>query len=358
MKILVPDHYNQEYLDKIKEVSPEIEIDILTVKKDRPFWLRALNYLCQRIFIYSIYKKIKSYILKSNISLFVNGEPADGHMSDAEVLLASYILDSVILNKLLPRLPKLKWIHSEMTGVEHIWAACTDLNGIILTNPGNVHSKRIAEFTLSLILSLSKRLPEHTVLQRKRQWEYLASKELRYLTVGIIGLGSIGSEFAKLAKALGMQVFAMVRGPKNNNNVDRLFYPEQLEELLKLSDYVILSCSLTKETRGIIGEKQLRSMKKDAYLINMARGALIREDALLRALKEKWIRGACLDIFEEQPLPLNSPFYKLNNVIITHHSAFYSEEALPERFNVFLVNLARYIKNKPLINKINPDKVI
>ncbi len=352
MKILVPDHYNQETLAKIKKVSPEINMDILTVRIRRPFVLRILNYLCQRVLPYSIYKKIESYTQKSSISFLVNREPVNECVSEAEILLSSYELDREILAKLIPRLPKLKWIHSELTGVDHILAACQDFNGKILTNPGNVHSKRIAEFILSLILSSSKRLPEHLALQKKRQWVNLPSRELRSLTVGIIGLGNIGGELAKLAKAVGMKVVAMDKETKYNENVDLFVKLQQLNTLLSQSDYVVLCCSLTKETKGIIDEKQLRSMKQDAYLINTARGALIREDALSRALKGKWIKGAFLDVFEEIPLPVNSPFYKLNNVLITHHSSFYSEEALSERFSAFLVNLAHYIKNEPLINKI------
>jgi len=351
MKILVPDNYNLEYLDRIKKVSPGIEIDILSVKR-RPFFLRALNFLCQKIFPFSIYRRIKSPMLKMNIIFSVNGKPVDGQVSDAEILLSSYKLDGKVLAKLLPRLPKLHWIHSEITGIDHILTVCSDLKGRIITNCGNVHSQRIAEFVLSLILSESKRLPQHLVLQKKRRWAVLASKELRYLTMGIIGLGNIGCKITKLAKALGMKVVAMDKESRHNRDVDLFVEPQQLNTLLSQSDYVVLCCSLTKETRGIIDEKQLRSMKKDAYLINVARGALVREDALLRALKEKWIKGAFLDVFEKEPLAYNSPFYKLNNVIITHHSAFYSEKALAERFNVFIVNLAHYMKNEPLINRI------
>jgi len=352
MKILVPDHYSQEYLEKIKQVSPEINIDILTVIRHRPFMLRILNYLCQRILTYSIYKKFKAYLLKSNISFLVNGKPVKEEASDAAVLLASYQLDREVLSKLLPRLQKLQWIHSELTGVDHILPALLDSNVKILTNPGNVHGRRIAEFILSLILCESKRLAQHIELQRKKQWENLFSRESRYLTVGIIGLGSIGSALAKLSKLLGMKVVAMDKELKYSEDVDLFVQPQQLSALLSQSDYVVLCCSLTKETSGIIGEEQLRLMKKDAYLINTAREALIQEEALLRALKEKWIKGAFLDVFEDVPLPYNSPFYKLDNVLVTHHSSFYSEEARAERFNVFLENLAHYMKKEPLINKI------
>ena len=356
MKILIPDSINGEYSSRIKGVSKEVTIDILTVKRNRSIMRRTINFMAKRLFPYYFYKKIKSYTMKNRISFYINGVPFDGGSNGIEVLLVPHELDAQVLEQLFPRLPNLKWIHSLMTGMDHIVSVCPSPRNLRLTNSGNVHSKRIAEFVLSIILATSKRIPEHLFLQRKRKWQSLASRELYRSTVGIIGLGNIGSELAKRAKALGMKVVAMDIESKINKDIDLLVNPQQINILLSQSDFVVLCCPLTKETKGMIGEKQLKCMKKNAYLINVARGALIQDHALLRALKERRIQGACLDVLVEQPLPSHSPFYKMDNVIITHHSAFYSKEAVSEKFCVFLENLVHYIKGEQLINEIDKDR--
>lgn len=355
MKILLPGHSSKEFLDKIDEVCPGTTVERLTIHRQRSLIVRSLRFLSKRMFPYSFYKAIKPLLSKENILFSVNGKLVNGEISDAEVLLVSWVLNRDILTQLLPRLPNLKWIHSEMTGVDHIVSALQGRNSVILTNVGNVHSKRIAEFILGLIFSVSKRIPDHLILQQQRKWHSLASTELYKSTIGIIGLGNIGSELATRSKALGMKVIAMDNEPKNNKDVDIFVTPQQINTLLSQADYVVLCCSLNDQTKGIIGKEQLSMMKKEAYLVNVARGALIQEDALFRALKDGWIKGACLDVFEDEPLSLQSQFYTMSNIILTHHSAFYSEEAEFERFDIFLKNLSLFLKNAVLINRISLD---
>jgi phosphoglycerate dehydrogenase-like enzyme len=182
---------------------------------------------------------------------------------------------------------------------------------------------------------------------------------LRSKTVGIVGLGHIGREVARLAKAFGMRVVATRRSARQSQRaryVDRLFAPDQLLQLLSESDFVVLTLPLTKETHKIIGEAELRSMKPTAYLINVARGQVVDEEALARVLEEHRIAGAGLDVFTREPLPADSRLWKLPNVIISPHIAGYMENYSEQATAVFCENLRRYLGGKRLINVVGKER--
>jgi phosphoglycerate dehydrogenase-like enzyme len=177
--------------------------------------------------------------------------------------------------------------------------------------------------------------------------------------VGIVGLGHIGREVARLAKAFGMRVLATRRSARKSRRakyVDHLFSPDKLRDLLSESDYVVLTLALTPETRGIIGEAELRSMKPTAYLINVARGGLVDEAALVRALEEQRIAGAGLDVFTTEPLPQDSPLWGFENVIISPHIAGGMEDYVARATAVFCENLRRYLGGRRLINVVDKGK--
>jgi D-2-hydroxyacid dehydrogenase (NADP+) len=258
----------------------------------------------------------------------------------------------------------LKWIQTVGAGVNRFLFPEVVKSNVIITSAGGVHPIPISEHVIGLMLSLSRKLHFFIRNQMERKWEMNGAKlmeqieELSAKTVGIVGLGRIGSEVAKKTKCLGMKVIATKRNPtvSKPNYVDKLVNPENLEELLAESDFVVLTLPLTKETQGMIGEAQLKSMKRTSYLINVARGKIVQEDKLIQALKEDWIVGAGLDTFETEPLPQNSELWTMKNVIITPHMAGLTPHYFERLTNIFCENLNRFINNEPLINVV--DKTV
>jgi phosphoglycerate dehydrogenase-like enzyme len=190
-------------------------------------------------------------------------------------------------------------------------------------------------------------------LKQQKKWQRFDPGMLDSKTVGIIGLGDIGRETARLAKAFGMNVIAIRRSAHKESRakyVDTLLPPGGLHQLLINSDFVVLSVPLTPATANMIGEAELRLMKPGAYLINIARGGLIDEPALIRALNEKWISGVALDVFAKEPLPADSPLWEMPNVIFSPHIAGDMEDYVLRATKLFCENLRRYLTGKRLIN--------
>jgi phosphoglycerate dehydrogenase-like enzyme len=223
---------------------------------------------------------------------------------------------------------------------------------------------------MMMILAVSRRLPSLLELQAERTWQPLESRELRDVTVGIVGLGSLGRAVGALATAFGCRVLATRRRPEAGAHavdgagdepylgtvmLDRVLPPEQLPELLAESDLVVLAAPLTEDTNGLIGEDAIAALKPGAWVINVARGELIDDFALGRALREGRVGGAVLDTFREEPLPPQSPLYDLPNVILTPHTSWSSTRVLDRSVDLFCENLRRYAAGRPLVNVIDPD---
>jgi phosphoglycerate dehydrogenase-like enzyme len=302
------------------------------------------------------------------VTLSVEGL-ADGPLDDVEVLLRGW-LSTDAFDRLLSRASRLVWVHSASAGVERALTPLARDRGIVITNARGVFSRPIAEYVLMMILAVSRRLPQLLELQRERTWQPLEGAELRDVTVGIVGLGSIGRAVGALATAFGCRVIASRRRSEAGSAaavpdgedaspgemlLDRVLGPEGLPELLAESDFVVLAAPLTPETEGMIDETALASMKPGAWLINVARGRLIDERALLRALREGNIGGAILDTFAEEPLPPTSPFYDLSNVIVTPHTSWSSGRVLDRSVGLFADNLRRFAAGEPLLNVVDPD---
>lgn len=290
-------------------------------------------------------------------------EPVD----DVEVLLRGW-LSSDAFDRLLARAPRLNWVHSASAGVERALTPAARGRGLVITNARGVFSRPIAEYVLMMILAVSRRLPGLLELQRERTWQPLEGVELRDVTVGIVGLGSIGRAVGALATAFGCRVVAVRRraeagsAPPTDEEsrsfgevmLDRVGGPELLPELLRESDYVVLAAPLTPETQNMIDAAALGSMKAGAWLVNVARGGLVDERALLSALRDGRIGGAVLDTFRDEPLPPSSPFYDLPNVIVTPHTSWSSGRVLDRSVELFCDNLRRYAAGEPLLNVVDP----
>ncbi len=281
-----------------------------------------------------------------------DGEVAES-LEDAEVLFLRWGLSPEATRKLIARIPHLRWIHTISAGVDHLLFPELRESEAILTNASGVFNVPIAETVLAYMLAVVKRLPEFLAYQREHRWQKLSLRELRGLTVGIVGLGDIGSEVARLCRAFGMRVLGLRRHPTPSDVADEVFPPERLHDLLAPSDFVVIALPLTEETRGIIGREALAAMKPDAWLINIARGALVDEEALIEALREGRIGGACLDVFAEEPLPEDSPLWDMLNVIITPHNSWSSPHIDEREIELFLENLRRYVAGEPLRNVVD-----
>jgi phosphoglycerate dehydrogenase-like enzyme len=293
-------------------------------------------------------------------------EPVD----DVEVLLRGW-LSSDAFDRLLARAPRLNYVHSASTGVERALTPAARERGLVITNARGVFSRPIAEYVLMMILAVSRRLPGLLELQRERTWQPLEGVELRDVTVGIVGLGSIGRAVGALATAFGCRVVAVRRRSEAGSSgggssgddesrsfgelmLDRVGGPESLPELLAESDFVVLAAPLTPETEDMIDAAALASMKSTAWLINIARGRLVDERALLDVLRDGRIGGAILDTFREEPLEPTSPFYDLPNVIVTPHTSWSSGRVLDRSVELFCDNLRRYAAGEPLLNVVDP----
>lgn len=280
----------------------------------------------------------------------------DAILAQAEIIFGFWPPADVI-----SRAPNVKWVHTMLAGVDRPESAWADVmkSPILVTNSIGIHGTQISELVFELMLMLAKRAPFCFKMQQEKKWAPFFPKLLHEKTLGIVGLGHIGKEVARLAKAFGMRVIASRRSVKRvtrARNVDVLMPSDHLSELLTESDFVVLALPLTPETRKIIGEKELRVMKPTAYLINIARGNVIDEDALIRALEQQWIAGVGLDTVAVEPLSSQSKLWELSNVIITPHISGRREDYNKLAIPLFCENLRRYISGKRLRNIVNKKR--
>ena len=249
-------------------------------------------------------------------------------------------------------LPNVRWFHSFSAGVDHpAFGALLD-RGVTLTNSSGTTNVPIAQYVLGMMLRIATRMDAWADAQRERRWQNIEKEELTGKTVGIVGVGHIGGEVARLARAFGMHVIGCRRSSRRPQHVDEIVPPERLRDLLRASDFVVLAVPLTSRTHAMIGRRELRAMKRDAWLINVARGRVVDEPALVDALRAGPIGGAVLDVFQEEPLPPEHPLWSLPNAIITPHNSGRSPLNLERGTEVFLDNLARYVAGRPLRNRI------
>jgi D-2-hydroxyacid dehydrogenase (NADP+) len=278
---------------------------------------------------------------------------------DALLAGADMIYGLIPPKDLLARAPNLKWIQMISAGVDRLRDTEVWRSRIMITGVSGIHAMPIGEFVLELMLMFAKGAPRCFQMKQKREWQRFLPTVLRGKTVGIVGLGHIGREVARLSKAFGMRVVATrrsVREPGRARYVDRLLPARQLPSLLKESDFVVISTPHTPETHHLIGERELDMMKPAAYIINIARGGIIDEEALIRALDEKRIAGAGLDVVEREPLPAESRLWDFPNVILSPHVAGGHEEYMARATELFCENLRRYLAGKRLRNIIDRKK--
>ncbi len=251
------------------------------------------------------------------------------------------------------------WVHFWSAGVDSHLTPALRSRDVRVTNSADIFSVPIAEHALGLMLALARCIhmcvrppgqdpwhgPKHAMRGRVR--------ELYRSTLGIVGYGGIGRETARRARGLGMRVLALRRHPQPDEFADAVWGTGRLEQLLAQSDWVLVSCALTEQTRGLIGPRGLALMKREAMLINVARGPIVDGKALLRALQQGWIAGAGLDVTEPEPLPPHSPLWDMPNVIITPHVGGAGPRTGERLFELTLENVRRYAAGKQLLNVVD-----
>jgi phosphoglycerate dehydrogenase-like enzyme len=248
-----------------------------------------------------------------------------------------------------------RWLHTASAGVDHVVTpalreAFHYRPGLILTDSGPAFGICMGEFVLAWMLAVAHRLPTLLEQERQRMWKWVVQEELYGQTVGIIGLGPIGRGVAERCKAFGMRTLGLRRRQEPVPGVDMVYTEvEGLATLLRESDWVVIAAASTTETRHLIGANELAQMKPTARLINVARGALVDEAALITALQEGKLAGACLDVFAKEPLPPESPLWELPQVFVTPHTSPGWTDGLRRRqFDLFLRNLRHSLAGEPL----------
>lgn len=337
IKILMTLRFTEEQLNRIRAVSPWLQV----VQKSMPEGRDGIDV----------------------------GELFDG---DEEILYA------FMPPRDLSRAPNLKWVQLHTAGINHLLNSNHPIlqSGVKLTTSSGTHTVPIGELAIALMLALARKLPLMTQMQmrnewHKDKWQFFLGEELHGKTLGIVGYGSIGRHAAWIAKnGFGMRVFAMSRGGDKRDRgwsepgvgdpdgelPDTWFTPAQLIDLLAQSDFVLLALPLTASTRHLIGEKELRAMKPSAFLVNIARGGIVDEPALIRALKENWIAGAGLDVFEQEPLPADSELWQLQNAIIVPHVSAATPHYDDRATELFCENLRRYLRGDDLLNAVDTKR--
>lgn len=286
----------------------------------------------------------RARLLADNDPVLLDGEPRD-----LEVVVTG--IDDALLDFLVA-LPTVRWVHSVSAGVEHLPLETMADRSIILTNSAGAYAPAMAEYALAGAIMLLRKLPSLLDGQRERRWlngESHDGNVLRGKHLGIVGYGAVGRHLANAARAMGMTIWATRRSAMipSGEPLDRLLLAENLPELLIESDVVVLAASLNQSTRHFIGEEELAVMKPNAVLINVARGGLVDEPALARALRDGKIRGAMLDVTDTEPLPAESELWGIPNLIITPHISGNTPESWDWAVEFFCKNLRLYVTGSP-----------
>jgi len=295
--------------------------------------------------------------LPERVRVIVSDDPARLSQAAAEADAILYAAGkAALLAGVLPRATRARWIHSLWTGVEGILTAEMLAHPAQLTNGRGVFRWPLADWVMAAMLHFSFDLGRVIRQQQAGVWEPFLAGMLEGKTLGIVGYGSIGSAAASRAKGFGMKIAALRRRQEHSAGdplVDAYYMRPQLHELMRASDYLLLATPITPETRGMIGAAEIAAMKPSAVLINVGRGPVVDEAALIQALESGKIRGAALDVFTVEPLPAGHPFYRMPNVLVSPHTADRVEGFLEPPFEAFLENLDRFLKGEPLENLVD-----
>lgn len=274
---------------------------------------------------------------------------ADSYAESRELIVdAEIVITRELSAELLDAAESLEWVQALNAGVDSYDLDRLQQMDVALTNAAGVHAIPAGEQVLGYMIVFERRLHRGLRQQSRREWHHYTGGELHGKTVGVVGVGSIGGRVAELTSALGMTVVGTKRRPEDSpDHVDEIYGPDDLHQVLGQSDYVVVTCPLTSETRGLFGPREFSSMRADGVLVNVGRGPVVQEDALATALQTGKLRGAALDVQETEPLPRASPLWDHTDVILTPHMAGSTPQYLERCGEIFAENYAHYLDGEP-----------
>ncbi len=293
----------------------------------------------------------------------------DDKTTDAEIIYTTDKLPSP------EQAPNLRWVQTHWAGIDRLPGSPLWESDIQLTTASGIHTPNMGQYVMAQILSWASRVPDWIRTQQKGEWpprrrELLMPDELRDRTIGIIGYGSIGREVARLAHAFGMTILVIKndakqvvdrgytldgQGDPDGHLPTRIYPPEAIRSMIALCDYVVVTLPLTEKTHHFLDESVFREMKPTSFLVNVARGSVINEADLIKALQRGRLAGAGLDVFETEPLPSTSPLWAMDNVIITPHTSGFTPHYDERAVDLFVTNLNRYLAGEALLNVVNRE---
>jgi phosphoglycerate dehydrogenase-like enzyme len=295
---------------------------------------------------------------ETNLVVGNRAEIFEPHAEAAEVLL-NCMMPLAFFREVFIKSSNLKWAHSLSVGVENSLFPELVASPAPLTNARGAFSRSLAEFVIAGALFFDKKIRDMRRQQQEGRWVNMDVDELHGKTMGIVSYGNIGEHCAELARAFGMKVLATRRRPElsaDDKRVDKVYGQDGLKEMISLSDFVVVCSPITPETRGMIGAAEIAAMKPSAVFMNVGRGAVVDEPALIAALREQRIRGAALDVFATEPLPDGHEFYRLDNVLLSPHSADHTPGWTDQSMLLFVRNFHRYANGEPLENLVDKQK--
>jgi D-2-hydroxyacid dehydrogenase (NADP+) len=276
----------------------------------------------------------------------------DPHIDTAEILITFGAHLGLDASSILGRAKKVEWVMALGTGVDHI----TDVPALrpeaMVTNMHGMHGVPMTESALSLMLAFAREMPRMVHNQEKHHWERYGSRLLYGKTVGILGIGAIAEALGPVCKAFGMKVIGISSTPRKLTGFNEIIRRDALASAIGSFDHFVILTPLTAETRNIVDAKMLAAMKPSAFLINLARGGIVDEDALIAALREKKIGGAAIDVFVQEPLPAAHPFWAMDNVILSPHIGAFNADYIEQVLPFVKENLTRFLAGD-VVNMVN-----
>ena len=252
------------------------------------------------------------------------------------------------------RAPHLRWIQTTSAGLDQILVPELVQRDLLITNASGVYAPQVAEQAWCLTLAIAGRVPHYWEEQKAHNWQAVDRIDLDGSTAGVIGLGGIGRRYSGVAAAFGMRVLAVdLHQPPKPESVEALWSIDEIDRLLEQSDFVLVSCPYTKETHHLLDESRLSHMKSSAVLVNIARGSIVDESALVSALQNGRIAAAGIDVCEQEPLPPESSLWDVPNLVISPHCAGLSPQRMQQMANFFIENLGRYVAGQALVNLVD-----
>ncbi len=281
-------------------------------------------------------------------------------LEGAEVLFGIPGDSPEMLREVVRRAPRVEWIQATSAGAgEQVRVAGLspeELDRVIVTTSSGIHAGPLAEFCLFGLLAFNKGLPRLLRDKQEKRWDHYPTRELKGTTILIVGLGNIGLEVARLARSFGMRTIGLKRRPDAElPHVEELHPSEDLKELVPRADAVVVTLPLTERTEGMVDREAISLMKPGCVFVNVGRGGVVDEEALIESLESRRIAGAALDVFATEPLPPESPLWDLPNVLISPHTAALAESENERIVELFQKNLRLYLEKQPLVNRVDPQ---